>query len=50
MVAEVGKALDREYSEDVLFHLGGYYDHSEELPGKAVGKDNQLKKIMMRNK
>ena len=34
------EALDLEYSEAALFQLGGDYYQSEELPEKAVGKDN----------
>ena len=36
--AEVVKALDLEDSEAAMFQLGGHSDHSEETPGKAVGK------------
>ena len=37
------EALDLEDSEDALFQLGGDSDQSEELPGKAVGKDDHSK-------
>ena len=39
-VAEVVEALDPEDSEADMFQLGGNSDQSEELPGKAVGKDD----------
>ena len=41
--AEVVEALDPEDSNDDLFQLGGYSDHSKEPPGKVLVKDNHSK-------
>ena len=41
--AESVEALDPEDYEAALFQLGGDSDQSEELPGKAMGKDDRSK-------
>ena len=43
LVAGVVEALDPEYYEADLFQLGGDSDQSEEIPGKAVVKDDRSK-------
>ena len=41
--AEVVVDLNSEDSESAMLKLGEYYDHIEEPPWKAVGKDNHSK-------
>ena len=40
LVDKFVEAMDLEYSEAAILQLGGGTDHSEELPGKSVEKDN----------